>query len=110
MTGIVIVTRHKNDVPALTAALKTRAGYICMIGSRHRVQTTFSRVAKETGIGTAALASRVHAPIGLDIGASTPQEIAVSVLAEVLAHFRNGTNQPMALFASGRHVGLLRVR
>jgi xanthine dehydrogenase accessory factor len=105
-TGIVIVTRHKNDVPALTAALRTKAGYIGMIGSRHRVQTILSRVAKETGMGTSALASRVHAPIGLDIGASTPQEIAVSVMAEVLSHFRKGTNRPMSLPVPGARVDI----
>jgi xanthine dehydrogenase accessory factor len=109
MTGIVIVTRHKNDAPALTAALKTRAGYIGMIGSRHRVQTILSRVGKETGMETATIASRVHAPIGLDIGASTPQEIAVSVLAEVLAHFRKGTSQSMALYAAGHRVDIPRL-
>jgi xanthine dehydrogenase accessory factor len=106
MTGIVIVTRHKNDVPALSAALKTRAGYIGMIGSRHRVQTILSRVSKETGVEAGAISSRVHAPIGLDIGASTPQEIAVSVMAEVLAHFRKGTAQSMALYASDHRVDL----
>ena len=103
-SGIVIVTRHKNDVPALTAALKTRAGYIGMIGSRHRVQTIFARVATETGMDVSSLSSRVHAPVGLDIGASTPQEIAVSVLAEILTHFRRGTSKSMALYAQGRQL------
>jgi len=102
LTAIVIVTRHKNDVPALTAALKTSAGYIGMIGSKHRVQTIFGRVAKEAGVQAGSIPSRVHAPVGLDIGASTPQEIAVSVLAEVLAYFREGTSQPLALFEPQR--------
>jgi xanthine dehydrogenase accessory factor len=104
LTGIIIVTRHKNDVPALTAALKTRAGYIGMIGSRHRVQTIFSRVSKEAGVDIPTLARRVHAPVGLDIGASTPQEIAVSVMAEVLSTFRKGSSQPMALNLQGHHL------
>lgn len=96
--AIVIVTRHKNDVPSLKAALSTRAGYIGMIGSKHRVQTIFNRVAKELGLELGAFASRVHAPIGLDIGAHTPTEIALSVLAEILAHFRKGTVQSKALY------------
>ena len=104
LTGIVIVTRHKNDAPALTAALKTRAGYVGMIGSRHRVQTILSRVSKEVGLDEGQIAARVHAPVGLDIGASTPQEIAVSVLAEVMACFRRGKGQPMAMIGSRRQV------
>lgn len=96
-TAIVLVTRHKNDVPALRAALETEASYIGMIGSRHRVQTIFNRVAEEMNTPVSAFISRVYAPVGLDIGAQTPQEIAVSILSEILAHFRHGTGRSMAL-------------
>lgn len=104
-TAVVIVTRHKNDVPSLKAALKTRAGYIGMIGSRHRVQTIFNRLAKDLGVGLESFAPRVYAPIGLDIGANSPQELAVSIMAEILAHFRKGSGRAMALYAElGAHV------
>lgn len=97
-TAIVIVTRHKNDVPSLKAALATPAGYVGMIGSKHRVQTIFNRVAKAMGVAPSEISrERVHAPVGLDIGAQTPAEIAVSIMAEVLAHFRHGTSKPMAM-------------
>lgn len=96
-TAIVIVTRHKNDVPSLKAALATDAGYIGMIGSKYRVQTIFSRVAKDMAVPYQTFSSRVHAPVGLDLGAETPPEIALSILAEILAHFRKATAQAMML-------------
>lgn len=104
-TAIVIVTRHKNDVPALRAALSTKAGYVGMIGSRHRVQTIFNRLSQEMGVGQDAFRSRVHAPIGLDLGAITPQEIALSILAEVLMWFRRGSSASRALYAEASTKG-----
>jgi xanthine dehydrogenase accessory factor len=97
-TAIVLVTRHKNDVPSMRAALATPAGYIGMIGSKYRVQTILNRLAKELSVPLGELdTARVHAPIGLDIGAETPQEIALSIVSEILAHFRRATAQPKAL-------------
>lgn len=88
-TYIVLVTRaHTLDTQVLRAALDTPAAYIGMLGSKRRVLTVFETLKKE-GISQAALA-RVHAPIGLPIGADTPQEIAVSVMAEVIAVMRKG--------------------
>jgi xanthine dehydrogenase accessory factor len=65
-----------------------------MIGSRRRVQTVLRTLAGE-GLEQAAL-SRIHAPIGLDIGAETPEEIALSIVAEVAAVRRGGTGQPLS--------------
>lgn len=87
-TYIVIVTRHKDDLPALRAALKTEAGYIGLIGSRRRVLQAFRILMKE-GF-TEEQVEKVNAPIGLDIGAETPDEIAVSIMAEVTQHRRLG--------------------
>lgn len=80
---LVIVTRsHSHDQSVLAQALKTRARYIGMIGSRKKVAETF-RALGEQGFSAGDLA-RVHAPIGLSIGAETPEEIAVSIAAELI--------------------------
>jgi xanthine dehydrogenase accessory factor len=86
--AIAIVSRHYEiDSAALAAALKTRgAGYIGMIGSDRKVKRVFDGL-KKRGVEKKKLA-RVYAPLGLDIGADSPAEIAVSVLAEVLAVLR----------------------
>lgn len=90
-TSIVIVTRHKDDLPALRAALKTKAGYIGLIGSKRRVLQAFRILLKE-GLTQQQL-NRVNAPIGLDIGAETPEEIAVSIMAEIVQHRRLGESR-----------------
>ncbi len=87
-TYFVIVTRHKDDLPTLRAALKTGAGYIGLIGSKRRVLQGFRVLLKE-GFTEEQL-ERVNAPIGLEIGAETPDEIAVSIMAEIIQHRRLG--------------------
>jgi xanthine dehydrogenase accessory factor len=84
-TAIVIVTRgHQSDELCLKSVLRTPAVYLGMIGSKRRVLGVFKRLTAE-GFTDEELA-RVHAPIGLKIGARTPQEIAVSILAEIISH------------------------
>jgi xanthine dehydrogenase accessory factor len=90
MTALVIVTRgHKVDQEALEAALTTPAGYIGMIGSPGKVRTIFRKLLRK-GVSPEALAS-VHAPVGLDLGAKTPDEIALSIAAELLMWRRGGS-------------------
>jgi len=80
---IVIVTRgHQHDERVLEEAVGTPAKYIGMIGSKTKVETVFSHLLAK-GISREQL-DRVHAPIGLGIEAQTPEEIAVSILAEVI--------------------------
>ena len=94
MTALVIVTRgHKVDQEALEAALATPAGYIGMIGSPGKVRTIFRKLLRK-GVSPEALAS-VHAPVGLDLGAKTPDEIALSIAAELLMWRRGGTGEPL---------------
>jgi xanthine dehydrogenase accessory factor len=82
-TYIVLVTRaHTLDTQLLGAIAEKPAAYIGMLGSKRRVLTVMETL-KQQGIGEAALA-RVRAPIGLDIHAETPQEIAVSIMAEIV--------------------------
>ena len=91
--ALVIVSRkHEIDRDALAAALKTRgAGYIGMIGSNRKVQRVFDQL-KKKGISKEKLA-KVYAPVGLDIGADSPAEIAVSVIGEILAILRKRTGK-----------------
>lgn len=80
---VVIVTRgHVHDAEVLAQALGTRAGYIGMIGSRRKREAVYGRL-RGQGFTDSDLA-RVHCPIGLDIGAETPEEIAVSIAAELV--------------------------
>lgn len=80
---IVIVTRgHLYDRVVLGQVLKTAAAYIGMIGSRRKIDAVYRKLEPE-GFTDADFA-RVHAPIGLDIGAETPEEIAVSIVAELI--------------------------
>jgi xanthine dehydrogenase accessory factor len=92
----VCVLTHdaKFDVPAVVAALATEVGYIGAMGSR---RTHADRVARlrEVGVDEAGLA-RIRAPIGLDIGARTPEETAVSICAEIIAQ-RTGRRQARPL-------------
>ncbi|MGH9211956.1 MAG: XdhC family protein [Acidimicrobiales bacterium] len=81
----VCVLTHdtKFDVPALVAALATEAGYIGAMGSR-RTHSERVRRLREAGVDDAGLA-RIRSPIGLDLGARTPEETAVSICAEIIA-------------------------
>ena len=86
--ALVLVSRnYEIDRDALQAALGVRgAGYIGMIGSRRKVQRVFDEL-RERGLTNEALAN-VYAPLGFDIGADSPAEIAVSVVAEILSVLR----------------------
>jgi len=87
-TIVVIVTRgHQYDELCLKSVVRSNATYIGMIGSRRRVLSVFKKLTSE-GFSERDL-QRVHAPIGLRIGAKTPQEIAVSILAEIIDHLNN---------------------
>ena len=91
----VLVFTHdpKFDQPALAGALATRAGYVGALGSRKTTADRERRL-RESGVGDAELA-RVHAPCGLDIGAATPEEVAVSVLAEIIAERSGRAGEPL---------------
>jgi len=81
---VVIVTRgHRDDMRVLRWAVGTRARYVGMIGSKRKVIKIFKAL-EEEGV-PAHLFERVYAPIGLDIGAITPEEIAVAITAELIA-------------------------
>jgi xanthine dehydrogenase accessory factor len=92
-TYIVIVTRgHRSDEEILERALKTPAKYIGMIGSKRKVLTTYEHLV-ERGVPVRDL-RRVHAPMGVEIGAVTTEEIGISVVAQ-LVHVRRGGSLPL---------------
>lgn len=93
-TTIVLVTRgHKQDEESLRHCLGRGAGYLGMIGSKRRTATVLQHL-RDEGCAPEDL-ERVRTPIGLNIGAETPEEIAVSIVAEVIMLRRGGTGRPM---------------
>ncbi len=95
-TYLVLVTRgHKYDFEALRDVLHRPQlpAYVGMIGSRRRTRAALEQLARD-GISQDRLRA-VHAPIGLDVGAETPEEIAVSVGAELVMARRGGTGRPL---------------
>jgi xanthine dehydrogenase accessory factor len=93
---LLLVTRgHKYDYECLVRALRADPppAYIGMIGSRRRVRATYVQLLEE-GIDR-GLIDRIHAPVGLDIGAETPEEIAVAVAAELVRLHRGGSGRSL---------------
>lgn len=83
-TFIIIVTHgHKYDQDALEVVLKSNAKYIGMIGSKNKVKTTFDNLLEKSS--SKEDLSKVYSPIGLDLGGETPEEIALSIMAEIQA-------------------------
>jgi xanthine dehydrogenase accessory factor len=110
-TYIVIVTRgHRDDMRVLRWAATTQPRYLAMIGSRRKTIAIIKELEKE-GIPRDAF-EHLHAPMGLDIGAITPEEIAVSVVAEMVAVRRNADGNwrslSKSLFASESSRALLK--
>ncbi|MFW5417357.1 XdhC family protein [Nocardiopsis sp. CNT-189] len=93
-TAICVLTHDpKFDVPVLEIALRTRAGYIGAMGSRRTHDDRAARL-REAGVPPERLA-RLHSPIGLDLGARTPEETAVSIAAELIQTRWGGSGRPL---------------
>jgi xanthine dehydrogenase accessory factor len=94
-TYIVLITRgHQFDEPCLREIIHSPAKYIGMIGSKRRIKACFIRFRDEDGIPEDLL-KRVYAPIGLDIKAESPEEIALSIISEMVKIRRGGTAQSL---------------
>jgi len=107
---VIVVTRgHRDDMRVLKLAMGTPARYIAMIGSKRKVINVVRELEKE-GIPGADF-ERIHAPMGLDIGAVSPEEIAISVTAEMIAVRRGATSNwralSMSVFAPGQQPAVL---
>jgi len=100
---LVIVTRgHRDDMRVLAWAASTQARYIGMIGSRRKVLSVYEALERE-GIPAEQL-DRVHAPVGLEIGALTPEEIAISITAELISVRRDAAGLAHKSVSRGRAV------
>jgi xanthine dehydrogenase accessory factor len=95
-TYVILITRgHQFDEPCLRAIIRSPAKYIGMIGSRRRIKACFIRFRDEEGIPEELL-KKVYAPIGLDIKAESPEEIALAIIAEIIKVRRGGTAQSLS--------------
>ena len=95
-TSIVVATRgHRYDDLALEAAIKTPAGYIGLLGSRRKTILIYQRLAQQ-GVSADRLRD-IRAPVGLDIGALTPEELAVSIMSEIIMHHHGKSGSPLTM-------------
>ena len=93
--SVAVVTRgHNEDEECLRAVIAAMPDYVGMIGSKRRTNIVLERL-RETGIAEEVL-SEVRAPVGLDIGAVSPEEVALAILAEIVAARRGGTGRPLS--------------
>ena len=92
--SVVVVTRgHSEDEVCMQAVMETGADYVGMIGSKRRTRIVLERL-RQAGANEEML-DKVRAPIGLDIGAVTPEEVALAIMAEVVAVRRGGKGGPL---------------
>jgi len=91
---VVIATHHKGDYDSLTRALHSDAGYIALVSSRTRAGLVLQRLAQE-GFTDSCL-SRIHAPAGLHLGAKLPEEIALSIVSEMVLRRRGGDGRALS--------------
>jgi xanthine dehydrogenase accessory factor len=100
-TALVLVAHdYKYDLPVLRHALAGEVGYVGMLGSRRRGEAIL-RMLREEGVSEESLA-RIRVPIGLDLGGRTAPEIALAILAEIVASRHGGTGQPLVLARRAR--------
>ena len=93
--SVAIVTRgHKQDEDCLHAAIASSPDYVGMIGSKRRTNFVLDKL-REEGASEDQL-KKVHAPIGLDIGAVSPEEVALAILAEIVGERRGGSGAPLS--------------
>jgi len=94
-TSVVIATQHKRDHLWLQKALEGNAAYVALVASRHRAKLVLDYLAA-TGFSAKKVAS-VWAPAGLDLGATSPEEIALSIVSQIVALRRGGSLTPLSL-------------
>jgi len=97
-TAILLMTHdYKTDLRRLPQALKTKASYIGILGPRKRMEKMYTALETEGHPIDETDLQRIYSPAGLDIGAATPEEIALSILAEIRSHFAGRTGAPLRL-------------
>lgn len=94
--SVAVVTRgHNEDEKCMHIAVQANPDYVGLIGSKRRTSIVIDRL-REAGIAAEQL-EKIHAPIGLDIGAISPEEVALAIMAEIVAERRGGTGAPLSL-------------
>ena len=92
--SVAVVTRgHNEDEQCMQVAIQTDPDYVGLIGSKRRTSIVINRL-REAGTPEEIL-NKIHAPIGLDIGAVSPEEVALAIMAEIVAARRGGTGLPL---------------
>jgi xanthine dehydrogenase accessory factor len=92
--SVAVVTRgHNQDEQCMQAAVQANPDYVGLIGSKRRTSIVIERL-RSAGISEEQLA-KIHAPIGLDIGAVSPEEVALAIMAEIVAERRGGSGTPL---------------
>jgi xanthine dehydrogenase accessory factor len=92
--SVAVVTRgHNEDEQCMQVVVRANPDYVGLIGSKRRTSIVIDRL-RESGIPEEQL-ENIHAPIGLDIGAVTPEEVALAIMAEIVAERRGGTGTPL---------------
>ena len=95
--SVAVVTRgHNEDEQCMQAIMRANPDYVGLIGSKRRTSIVIERL-REAGIPGEQLRN-IHAPIGLDIGAVTPEEVALAILAEIVAERRGATGTSLSAF------------
>jgi xanthine dehydrogenase accessory factor len=93
--SVAVVTRgHNEDEQCMQVAVRTNPDYLGLIGSKRRTSIVIDRL-RDSGIEEEQL-RKIHAPIGLDIGAVSPEEVALAIMAEIVAERRGGTGTPLS--------------
>jgi xanthine dehydrogenase accessory factor len=94
-TSIVIVTKHKYDEPSVRAVAGLDVPYIGLVSSYHRASALFKELSEKEGLKVEDL-KKIHVPIGLDIGAQSYEEIALSILAEIVKTSKGGSGRSIS--------------
>jgi xanthine dehydrogenase accessory factor len=96
-TSVVIVTKHKYDEPSLRAVVGLDVPYIGLVSSNHRASALFKELAEKEGVREEYL-RKIHVPIGLDIGGESYEEIALSIMAEIVKSLKGGSGRSISEF------------
>ena len=95
--SVAVVTRgHNEDEQCMHAVVRANPDYVGLIGSKRRTSIVIERL-RNAGVSEAQL-KKIHAPIGLDIGAVTPEEVALAILAEIVAERRGATGVSLSIW------------
>jgi xanthine dehydrogenase accessory factor len=94
-TSIVIVTKHKYDEPSVRAVAGLNVPYIGLVSSFHRASALFKELSEKEGLKVEDL-KKIHVPIGIDIGSQSYEEIALSIMAEIVKTIKGGTGRSIS--------------